>query len=175
MKVKLISDVDGVVNIYSLQHTSSAKVGYKHVNPDGRVHLIPTTLHWNESVTAFMRQPEVELHWLTGWLDNAPETLDPLWELDSKSSIQWDKHLHEKDEISKKRALVSFLEVNPGPFIWVDDIATRTVTEEDFAGLFNLEDALVITTNDMTGVTQAHLTQMQAFVNKWKNVAHETI
>jgi hypothetical protein len=148
----LLVDFDGVINF-------EVSLGTYAKNPDALGYLNRSTLNvgglevevrWSSELVVRLngikREFGCEWKWLTTWLDDAVTQIDAVLGTESDGHIPWDPDAgipldSSVDEIVATRttrkcaALVSLVQGNPRPFVWMDDQAISGVLPPDCPGV----------------------------------------
>lgn len=169
-QVKIFSDVDSVVVLSEedAAHTeglSSGEVFLAKVNTFGNTVRTVREVWWHEHIVDFFRNTPAEVWWLTGWRSDAVTLLDPLWNCESSGWVDWNKEAFSATEVEKKNALRELLKNDDSPFIWIDDIAIFSITDDLEDDVFRSERCLLIIPEQGVGLTQSHVKLMEEFID----------
>jgi hypothetical protein len=170
LKPTIYCDVDGVLNVYSKDNNLKSVIARRRT-PSVGLYLpkVPLRFKWYENIAneivnelaAF-----VDFKWLTTWNDDAVRIIEPLTGIRSSGFLNYRMRLSEAGSQVKKYAVLKEHQLlNPSPFIWIDDVATKHYREEDWTGH---HDHLIIRTNRKLGLTMEHLDSMKDFLKSYK-------
>ena len=129
------------------------------VTPSTKTFQIETKIWWRTVVADFFKahNNKIQVVWLTGWKHNA-HLLDKIFHLTQTSVLDW--KVTPPDESGKKVALMRWLKENPvDSFIWIDDVATISVTQKDFT-----IPHLILTPNEDFALADNEISQIQNFL-----------
>lgn len=160
----LYCDVDGVINIATRKREGlNHRIIYRRLPSIGsRLMPVPLRIRWQENLISSLAELKVNFFWLTTWNHQAVSILEPLTGIKSHGVLNYKMPLWEAvKQRSKYELLKQHQNVNPSPFIWIDDVATQHYKEEDFQ---NAPEHLVIRTDKRHGITETHLEQITSFV-----------
>lgn len=170
LKPTIYCDVDGVLNVYSKDINLKSIIARRRTPSLGAyLPKVPLRFKWyeeivNEIVNEFAAL--VDFKWLTTWNDDAVKIIEPLTGIRSSGFLNYQMKLKEAGSQSQKYTVLKAHQlINPSPFIWIDDVATKHYKEEDWAGH---HDHLIIRTNRKIGLTMEHLGTMKEFLKTHK-------
>ena len=166
----LYLDIDGVVNFFGsrTQHRKHSGLSYQRRGAAVAYHPQlgnhPFEMNWSAELLKTLSELEgLEIALLSTWNDSSPALFRTLgWSTDRVlAPVRRPGTLSEENKFDE---LVKDQELNPRPFIWVDDTATV------LASRLELEVArLVITPNDDLGLTRFELDSIVKFVEDLRN------
>lgn len=163
--VTIYCDVDGVLNVRRKSSGHMAeKIARKLPLLLGRV--LPRVRLWfrwqEEIILKFVEQvktSESMFVWLTTWNHEAVSTIEPLTGLVSNEVLEYKMRFSELTNQRHKYALLKKHQaVNPSPFIWIDDVATRSYRADDWSAdhphlIIRPHSAFGISTSDIEKIT----------------------
>lgn len=184
MKPVLFIDVDGVINIFPPAYKGKSFENGKHLKywgewkkqefsivKDGKTETYPF-IHSPEMFEQILSlQGRVELVWLTTWQDYTEELLPNLLGM---PSLRLPYLLHEEgrdDHLTNTRekwwkveALGKYIDANPRPFLWFDDMYSKELRSQvkDIAKRNEVPGDL-IRANDVLGITKKMIEQVKSF------------
>lgn len=92
---------------------------------EGRFYYHPDVI---ERLAGLSKRTDVDVVWLTSWMESAPYSLDKPLGIQSAGFLQWQDNRGDLSyyQPNKGHAILLDQEVNPSKFVWVDDKANRT-------------------------------------------------
>ena len=169
IQATLYCDVDGVINIAakSAQDTVSKVIFRKLPSVGKHLSPVPLKINWRESMVESLALLPVSFFWLTTWNHQAVNILEPLTGLRSHGVLPYNMKLREfRRQTNKYGILRAHQELNPTPFIWIDDVATRHYNERHWDGA---AEHLVIRPISRFGITDDHLEEIKEFLLKFNS------
>lgn len=172
-KVTVYCDVDGVLNVKRKSVGHSAEKAFRKL-PLLAGKILPKVNLWFRWQEEIIRKFSDEIIggdtlfvWLTTWNYEAVSTVEPLTGLISHDVLEYRMRFHElKTQRRKYLLLKEHQKINPSPFIWIDDVATRSYRESDW------EDShphLIIRPSSTFGITEKELMQITEFMKQHRN------
>lgn len=167
-RVRVFLDVDGVINLpFSKEWNADLEVEVPFVKTlaNGSVMRRTEEVRLSSTTLTFLKNlsTRADIFWLTGWKDAAPNAFDSIIGMESKGWLNWVMKVEDFFETGKLEAVKAFQDADPTPFVWVDDVATAGLTGE----AIGFKDALLIQTNEFTGLTLEHMEMITHFVMKF--------
>jgi len=157
-----ILDVDGVVNAHDLDlsnpDTRTGVVEWRK-KTSGKEMVREQEVTWSQATIDFINNTGFEIFWLSAWKENTQRVLDKLVGIKSSGWIDWDQSIPE--EGGKFLALQEFLNGSNVDFIWVDDVATKPITDMN---VFLPNRALLLTPLEASGFDESHMIQVEKFI-----------
>lgn len=157
-------DVDGVLNIRS-RHIPTNSLFRQRVVRRVPFVGVPVRLFLtvNLEVVESLTQLPVDWFWLTSW-NHTVQNLEEALKVTSAGIIPfWLKVKDVGREQGKYRLLKKHQTVNPSPFIWVDDVATKNYDPDDWVN--HPYPHLVIQPSPKTGLTLEQVEQIKFFLS----------
>ena len=175
-KIRIYCDVDGVINLLKnfpsdadVHDAEKLQVPFRYRYNYGPDTWKAFDLRWRtqvvEALSEFSKRDDVDFIWVTTWRWNATEQLDELWDIKSSGYLRWFSAPRDDFHLAKLDAVEGYENNEPAPFIWIDDVATVNLNNSN--PFETREDYMVIATDGTVGLTDAHLTQMRTFINKY--------
>lgn len=163
----LYCDVDGVINIATMQlRKFENKIIFRKLPTKAgeKFWAVPLNITWRKQVSTALSLMNVNFFWLTTWNHQAVNILEPLTGIKSAGVLDYKMPLRETmSQHSKYLLLKKHQKINPTPFIWIDDVATKHYLKDDFP---TTQPHLVIRTQTKQGITDEHITQINEFISK---------
>ncbi|MGL4999432.1 MAG: hypothetical protein ACRC5T_10730 [Cetobacterium sp.] len=126
MNTRLYLDVDGVINAWYAHLRWPEDSIENQIAQVGRGNY---KIIWSRDMIAELSSLNLDLHWATTWQGAANETLAPMIEFGADSPVIRPPRGEEVSFPSifwKFESIQADQEVNPGPFVWIDDEITIT-------------------------------------------------
>lgn len=146
-------------------------------------------------LSALSKRSDVDVVWLTAWMEGAPYSLDAPLGIESAGFLPWQDNGGDYGyfQRNKGHAIVDDQKRNPSKFVWVDDIANRTNYDQSHyfsysprvrngvpPALYNrdippvyetIEEVpagtyLTVTTDPTEGLTMAELDRIEAWIDE---------
>lgn len=155
-RVKIYADVDGTLAVGKF---------HRHLTAEVVVQGHALTIRWRpdvvEPLAALSHLRGIEWWWLTAWGADAVTLLDPLWGINSAGVIDWAEPFGDWMHVTKRRAVIADQELDPTPFVWMDDVALQKLEE---GSPLRRGDSLLISVNDLVGVTLDDVEAVKEFL-----------
>lgn len=163
----LYCDIDGVLNIDAKVVADAAKKIVFRKVPFGRYFSpLPTRLNYRPDIISSMRDLQTSLYWLSAWNQYAVKVLEPITLLKSEGVLHYKMGIKDiGKEHGKYLLLREHQEVNPSPFIWLDNLATRNYEPRDWENFQHPH--LVIRPSTRFGLTDDHMSKIKEFTRQF--------
>ena len=164
VKVRLLLDVDGVLNALSNFNNPS------DLWTDWRVDIVDGFhITWSPSVADFVRVVHdrgVDVQWLTTWGNRANGQLRVTMHL-PKFAVLGERG-DGVEETWWKLVLIQAAYGSDGiPFVWIDDEIDYDLEATEWLGTLPPDQFLAVTPDSMTGIHPCDIERICAFIDRW--------
>jgi hypothetical protein len=156
-RAHLFLDVDGVLNaVRPDEHT-----GWGDWREEEAQSYL---LHISKAMCQRLAALDVTLHWVTTWCDDIEEWIAPIVGF-GHGACTSGRHPSDWGDGFKFGHVVTVLEQDPRPFIWVDDDAINQTRVETLDSRFEQLERLLVTPDTYQGLTVEDVDAIEAFLD----------